>query len=163
VRHFGLQMYKNYKILHYICYNLYFMQLMPKTTLIWVICQFRSILKIFFHKIGKKWAIILGKVGNIEYGKIEKFCGLLHWKKSDGNIEFNTDFFNIDNKTGSNGVPRGVGGWLLMMIGDAMTPFYCRCLTFFDITYLYHYFDRACFVGKCTQLKNCFLSILEYF
>jgi len=49
-------------------------------------------------------------VGNIEYGNIEKFCGLLHRTTSDGNIEFNTDFFNIDSKTGSNGVPRGVGG-----------------------------------------------------
>jgi len=38
-------------------------------------------------------------------------------------IEFSIDLFNIDSKMGSNGVPRGVGGPLLMMIGDAMTPF----------------------------------------
>jgi len=43
-----------------------------------------------------------GKVGNIEYGNIEKFRGLLHRKQSDGNIEF-----NIDSKTGSNRVKRG--------------------------------------------------------
>jgi len=46
-----------------------------------------------------------------------------------GNIEFSINLFNIDSKngvkTGSNGVPVGwgVGGTLLMMIGDAMTPF----------------------------------------
>jgi len=43
----------------------------------------------------------------------------------NGNMEFNFKNGNIDSKTGSNGVPRGwgVGGPLLMMIGDAMTPF----------------------------------------
>jgi len=51
-----------------------------------------------------------GKVGNIEYGNIEKFCGLLNRKHSDGNIKFNFENGNIDSKTGSNGVPRGVGG-----------------------------------------------------
>ncbi len=60
-------------------------------------------------------------MGNIEYGNIEngnfdsnlksKIMWLLISKKSDGNIEFNIDFFNIDSKTGSNGVPCGVGGW----------------------------------------------------
>jgi len=29
-------------------------------------------------------------------------------KKNDGNIEFSIDLFNIDSKTGSNGVPLGV-------------------------------------------------------
>jgi len=43
-----------------------------------------------------------------------------------GNIEFSIDLFNIDSKNGvKTGSPWG-GGWggpLLMMIGDAMTPF----------------------------------------
>ena len=49
-------------------------------------------------------------MGNIEYGNIEKYCGLLNQKHSDGNNEFNFENGNIDSKTGSNGVPRGVGG-----------------------------------------------------
>ena len=70
---------------------------------------------------------------NIEYGKIEnckidtnltsKTSRRVTSKKNDGNIENSIDLFNIDSKMGSNGVPRGVGGPLLMMIGDAMTPF----------------------------------------
>ncbi len=55
---------------------------------------------------------------NIEYGNIEK-CNvdtnltskiwrLVTSKKNDGNIEFIIDLFNIDTKTGSYGVPRGV-------------------------------------------------------
>jgi len=59
-----------------------------------------------------KW--VISKKGNID---LDKF------KFKNGNIKLNIDFFNIDSKTGSNGVPRGVGGWLLMMIGDGMTPF----------------------------------------
>jgi len=53
---------------------------------------------------------------NIDYGNIDfdKF------KFKNGNIEFNFKLDNIDSK---NGVKRG-RGWLLMMIGDAMTPFY---------------------------------------
>ena len=63
---------------------------------------------------------------NIEYGNIEK-CNvdtnltskiwrLVTSKKNDGNIKFIIDLFNIDSilvtkmVTGSNGVPRGVGG-----------------------------------------------------
>jgi hypothetical protein len=56
----------------------------------------------------------MGKVGSIEYGNIEKFCGLLNQKHSNGNIEFNFENGNIDSKTGSNGVKRGPpwgGGW----------------------------------------------------
>jgi len=46
-----------------------------------------------------------GKVGNIDYGNIDfdKF------KFENGNIEFNFELDNIDSKTGSNGVKRGVG------------------------------------------------------
>jgi hypothetical protein len=51
-----------------------------------------------------KWMI---EVGNIEYGNIENFCGLLNRKLSDGNIEFNFENGNIDSKTGSNRVKRG--------------------------------------------------------
>jgi len=35
---------------------------------------------------------------------------LLNRNHSDGNIKFNFENGNIDSKTGSNGVPRGVGG-----------------------------------------------------
>jgi hypothetical protein len=52
----------------------------------------------------------MGKAINFEYGKIEKLWGLLNRNHSDGNIEFNFENGNIDSKTGSNGVPRGVGG-----------------------------------------------------
>ena len=55
---------------------------------------------------------------NIEYGDIEK-CNidtkitskiwrLVTSKKSDGNIEFIINLFNIDSKTGSNGGSNGV-------------------------------------------------------
>jgi len=43
-----------------------------------------------------------------------------------GNIKFNFENGNIDSKNGDKRGPRGVGGGggpLLMMIGDAMTPF----------------------------------------
>ncbi len=50
------------------------------------------------------------EVGNIEYGNIEncnidtnltsKIWRLVTLKKSDGNIEFIIDFFNIDSKNG---------------------------------------------------------------
>ena len=53
--------------------------------------------------------------GYIEYGNIEKCSGWLNRNHSDGNIEFNFQNGNIDSKTGSNGgsngVPRGWGGW----------------------------------------------------
>jgi len=41
----------------------------------------------------------------------------------NGNIEFTIDFFNINSKNGVKRGPLWGGGWLLMMIGDAMTPF----------------------------------------
>jgi len=66
---------------------------------------------------------LLGSViegSNIEYGNIEKcyidtnltskIWRLVTSKKSDGNIQFIIDFFNINTKEGSNGVPRGVKG-----------------------------------------------------
>jgi len=100
-------------------------------------------------------------VGNIEYGNIEKFCGLLHRKQSDGNIEFNFENGNIDSKTGSNGVKRGPpwggGGWLLMMIGDAMTlfdpvwPHFTPRFTF-DIAVFEVKFDIAVFKVKFVEV-----------
>ncbi len=61
---------------------------------------------------------------NIDYGNVDfdKF------KFENGNIEFNFELDNIDSKNGvkqgQTGWEGGGGGWLLMMIGDAMTPFY---------------------------------------
>jgi hypothetical protein len=54
--------------------------------------------------------LLLGKVTNFEYGNfdIEKF------NFENGNLEFE---FNFE-------LDLGWGVWLLMMIGDAMTPFY---------------------------------------
>jgi len=62
--------------------------------------------------------LIMIEGSNIEYGNIEK-CNidsdlrsknlrLVISKKSDSNIKFNFENSNIDTKTGSNGVPRGV-------------------------------------------------------
>ncbi len=63
------------------------------------------------------WTILIEGV-NIEYGKIEncnidtnltsKIWRRVTLKKNNGNIEFSIDLFNIDSKTGSNGVPLGV-------------------------------------------------------
>jgi len=49
-----------------------------------------------------KYVKKMGKVFNFDYGNFDF---------ENGNFEFN---FELD---------LGVGGWLLMMIGDAMTPF----------------------------------------
>jgi len=53
--------------------------------------------------VRQKWSQILEMIeeGYIEYGNIEKFCGLLNWKHNDGYIEFNFENGNIDSKTGS--------------------------------------------------------------
>jgi len=87
---------------------------------------------------------------NIEYGKIEncnidtnltsKIWRRVTSKKNDGNIEFSIDLFNIDSKTGSNGVPLGVKRGHSIPYhhqqgaphppphgGPRLTPFYCRC------------------------------------
>ena len=63
-----------------------------------------------------------GKVTNIEYGNID----YENVNIESGNIEFIFENGNIDSKNGvKTGSPWGGGGGapLLMMIGDAMTPF----------------------------------------
>ena len=74
-------------------------------------------------------------MGYFEYGNFEnckfdsdlksKILWLVTSKKSDGKFEFNFENGNFEliwPPLGWGGV--GVGGWLVMIIGDAMTPFY---------------------------------------
>ena len=65
----------------------------------------------------------MGKVTNIEYGNIEKCYHrkMLTSKAVTSNLA--STYLTSTVKTGSKRGPRGVGGPLLMMIGDAMTPF----------------------------------------
>ena len=71
-RHFCSNMHKSYLIQFFIPYNSHIIQLMTKTTPIWVIWKIQNILKKFLSKNSKKWAIFfnracfLGKWGLLE-------------------------------------------------------------------------------------------------
>ncbi len=91
-----------------------------------------------------------GKAINIEYGNIEK----------KGNIES-----MLTKNEKANGPPwGGVGGWLLMMIGDAMTPLTPRLTPssmLFNIEFDVTVFDVPVFDVNCLYPSEITSNILN--